>query len=40
VSDRPGFAYLMPRLARARWSLALAEWDIFARQKWDIYNRR
>ncbi len=40
MSDRPGFAYLMPRLAWAPWSLALAKWDIFARQKWDIYSRR
>jgi hypothetical protein len=40
LSDRPGLAYVTPRLARALWSLGVAEWDIFTRQKWDIYIRR
>ena len=39
MSDRPGIAYLMARRARARLP-GPAEWDIFVRQKWDIYSRR
>jgi hypothetical protein len=38
VSDRPALAYVTPRRARAR-SSGVTEWDIFTRQKWDIYIR-
>lgn len=38
MSDRPALAYVTSRLARAR-SSGVTEWDIFTRQKWDIYIR-